>query len=48
MSFPKFAIRDMVESQYRLLKEKFGIDHVVAVVGPSMRHAGAAVGRELS
>ena len=36
MGFPKFAIRDMVESQYRLLKEKFGIDHVVAVVGPSM------------
>jgi homoserine O-acetyltransferase len=36
MSFPKFAIRDMVESQYRLVKEKFGIDHVVAVVGPSM------------
>jgi len=36
MRFPKFAIRDMVESQYRLLKEKFGIDHVVAVVGPSM------------
>src|ERR1700759_1186293 len=36
MNFPKFAIRDMVESQYRLLKEKLGIDHVVAVVGPSM------------
>ena len=36
MPFPKFTIRDMVESQYRLLKEKFGIDHVVAVVGPSM------------
>jgi homoserine O-acetyltransferase len=36
MSFPKFTIRDMVESQYRLLKEKFGIDHVVAVIGPSM------------
>jgi homoserine O-acetyltransferase/O-succinyltransferase len=36
MQFPKFTIRDMVESQYRLLKEKFGIDHVVAVVGPSM------------
>jgi homoserine O-acetyltransferase len=35
MSFPKFTIRDMVESQYRLLKEKFGIEHVVAVVGPS-------------
>jgi homoserine O-acetyltransferase/O-succinyltransferase len=36
MQFPKFAIRDMVESQYRLMKEKFGIEHVVAVVGPSM------------
>jgi homoserine O-acetyltransferase len=36
MQFPKFTIRDMVESQYRLLKEKFGIDHVLAVVGPSM------------
>jgi homoserine O-acetyltransferase/O-succinyltransferase len=36
MQFPKFVIRDMVESQYRLLKEKLGIDHVVAVVGPSM------------
>src|ERR1700716_3506540 len=36
MSFPKFSLRDMVESQYRLLKEKLGIDHVVAVIGPSM------------
>ena len=36
MAFPKFSIRDMVQSQYRLMKEKFGIDHVVAVVGPSM------------
>ncbi|MHB8272428.1 alpha/beta fold hydrolase [Bradyrhizobium sp.] len=36
MQFPKFTIRDMVQSQYRLVKEKFGIDHVVAVVGPSM------------
>jgi homoserine O-acetyltransferase len=36
MSFPKFTMRDMVESQYRLLKEKFGIDHVIAVIGPSM------------
>jgi homoserine O-acetyltransferase/O-succinyltransferase len=36
MQFPKFSIRDMVESQYRLMKEKFGIDHVVAVIGPSM------------
>jgi homoserine acetyltransferase len=26
----------MVESQYRLLKEKFGLDHVMAVIGPSM------------
>jgi homoserine O-acetyltransferase len=36
MQFPKFTIRDMVQSQYRLMKEKFGIDHVVAVIGPSM------------
>ncbi|WP_298276331.1 alpha/beta fold hydrolase [uncultured Bradyrhizobium sp.] len=36
MQFPKFVIRDMVESQYRLMKENLGIDHVVAVVGPSM------------
>lgn len=36
MAFPKFLIRDMVQSQYRLLTEKFGIQHVVAVVGPSM------------
>src|SRR4051812_50170868 len=26
----------MVQSEYRLMKEKLGIDHVVAVVGPSM------------
>jgi homoserine O-acetyltransferase/O-succinyltransferase len=36
MSFPKFTIRDMVESQYRLLREKLGIEHLVAVIGPSM------------
>jgi homoserine O-acetyltransferase/O-succinyltransferase len=36
MQFPKFTIRDMVQSQYRLMKEKLGVDHVVAVVGPSM------------
>ena len=36
LAFPKFLIRDMVESQYRLLKEKLGIDHLVAVIGPSM------------
>src|SRR5437016_6015028 len=36
MSFPKFLIRDMVQSQHRLLTEHLGIVHVVAVVGPSM------------
>jgi len=36
MQFPRFGIRDMVESQRRLLKDKLGIEHVVAVVGPSM------------
>lgn len=29
----------MVESQYRLLKEKFRVDHVVAVIGPSREAA---------
>src|SRR5262247_2085667 len=32
MQFPKFLIRDMVTSQYRLLTEHLGINHVVAVV----------------
>src|SRR5499426_1296412 len=36
MQFPKFLIRDMIASQYRLLTEHLGIDHVVTVVGPSM------------
>jgi homoserine O-acetyltransferase/O-succinyltransferase len=36
MQFPHFILRDMVESQYRLLKEKFGLDHILAVIGPSM------------
>jgi homoserine O-acetyltransferase/O-succinyltransferase len=36
MQFPRFGMRDMVESQRRLLKDKLGIDHVVTVIGPSM------------
>src|SRR5262249_4332518 len=36
MQFPRFLIRDMVHSQYRLLTEHLGISHVVAVIGPSM------------
>jgi homoserine O-acetyltransferase len=36
MKFPRFLIRDMVTSQHRLLTEHLGIQHVVAVVGPSM------------
>src|SRR3954451_167566 len=35
MKFPKFLIRDMVTSQKKLM-EHLGIDHVVAVIGPSM------------
>src|ERR1044072_3166754 len=35
MKFPKFLIRDMVTSQKKLM-EQLGIDHVVAVIGPSM------------
>ncbi len=36
MSFPRFVIRDMVESEYRLVTGKFGITHLFAVVGASM------------
>ena len=36
MRFPRFDIRDMVESQYRLVSEKFGIRKLVTVVGASM------------
>ena len=36
MKFPRFNIRDMVQSQYRLLTEHLGVKHVVAVVGASM------------
>jgi homoserine O-acetyltransferase/O-succinyltransferase len=36
MQFPRFTIRDMVHSQARLLREQFGIDRVVTVIGPSM------------
>lgn len=36
MRFPKFAIRDMITSQYRLMTDHLGIRHVVAVIGPSM------------
>jgi homoserine O-acetyltransferase/O-succinyltransferase len=36
MKFPKFLIRDMVASQHKLLTEHFGINHVAAVIGPSM------------
>jgi homoserine O-acetyltransferase/O-succinyltransferase len=35
MQFPRFTIRDMVESQRRLL-ESLGITRVVGVIGPSM------------
>lgn len=36
MRFPQFAIRDMVETQYRLLTQQFGIPHLHAVIGASM------------
>jgi homoserine O-acetyltransferase/O-succinyltransferase len=36
MKFPRFLIRDMVTSQYKLMTEHLGIQHVVAVIGPSM------------
>ena len=36
MKFPRFLIRDMVTSQYKLMTQHLGISHVVAVIGPSM------------
>jgi homoserine O-acetyltransferase len=36
MRFPKVTIRDMVETQHRLLTEVLKIDHVKAVIGISM------------
>ena len=36
MQFPKFNIRDMVNSTQRLVKDKFGIGKLVSVVGASM------------
>ncbi len=36
MQFPRFNIRDMVNSAYRLGREKFGIEKYVAVAGASM------------
>jgi len=36
LTFPKFSIRDMVESQYRLATEILGLKHLHAVLGISM------------
>jgi len=36
-TFPHFTIRDMVESRYRLVMEKFGITRLLAVSGASMK-----------
>jgi homoserine O-acetyltransferase len=36
MRFPRFTIRDMVESQYRFLNRQFGIPRLHAVIGASM------------
>lgn len=35
-TFPRFTIRDMVESQHKLLTKRLGIMHLRAVVGTSM------------
>jgi homoserine O-acetyltransferase/O-succinyltransferase len=36
MRFPRFAIRDMIHAQHRLLTQHLGIAHLQAVVGASM------------
>jgi homoserine O-acetyltransferase/O-succinyltransferase len=35
-SFPRFTIRDMVESEYNLVTKRFGIEHLAVVTGASM------------
>jgi homoserine O-acetyltransferase len=34
--FPRYGYRDMIEAQYRLLREGLGVDHVRLVLGTSM------------
>jgi len=34
--FPRYGYRDMVEAQYRLLREKLGVNHLRLVMGTSM------------
>jgi homoserine O-acetyltransferase len=36
IKFPAFSAVDMIESQHRLLKQKFGINHLRAITGISM------------
>jgi homoserine O-acetyltransferase len=36
LAFPHFTVHDMVESQRRLLREVFGVEHLHAVMGISM------------
>ena len=36
IAFPRYTIRDMVESQYELVTEKFAIKHLAVVTGASM------------
>lgn len=36
MAFPRFTIRDMVAAQARLVREAFGVERLLAVVGASM------------
>lgn len=47
--FPLITIRDMVNSQYKFLKENLGINHLYAAVGGSMgKYAGSGMGSSLS
>jgi len=36
MAFPRFSVRDMINSQYDLLTKRLGITHVKAIMGISM------------
>ena len=36
MDFPRYTIRDLVNAEYKLLKEYLGFDHILAAIGVSL------------
>jgi len=47
-AFPKYNYEDMVDAQYRLLKEGLGVKHLRLVIGNSMGACIPDLGRQVS